>query len=132
MLGSTTAQNEDLDACYGSGHASNWPATVTLRLYSANPMSGGVEIPSTGGYAAVSITNNTTNFPAASGGQKSNGTAFTFPTSTAAWGAVATYWWFTDGSGNLLDGGPLSAPIVVAASGYVLTFPAGSIVIASQ
>jgi hypothetical protein len=132
MLGSVTAQNEDLDACYGSGHASNWPATVTMRLYSANPMSGGTELPSTGGYAAVSLTNNSTTFPNASGGQKSNGVAVNFPSSSAAWGAVATFWWFTDGSGNLLDGGPLSAPVVVSAAGYVLSFPVGTIVIAVQ
>jgi hypothetical protein len=132
MLGSVTAQNEDLDACYGSGHAASWPATISLRLYSANPMAGGTELPSTGGYAAVSLTNNSTTFPNASGGQKSNGIAITFPTSTGAWGAVATYWWFTDGSGNLLDGGPLSAHVVVTVSGYSLVFPVGSIVIAVQ
>jgi hypothetical protein len=130
MLGSTTGKNEDLDACYGSGHASNWPATVYLRLYSGNPMSGGAELPSTGGYVAQTLTNNSTSFPNASAGQKSNGVAVTF-TATGAWGAVATYWWFTDSSGNLLDGGPLSAPVIVSVSGTAVQFPIGSIVIAA-
>ena len=131
MLGSTTAKNEDLDSCYGSGHAASWPATVTMRLYSANPMTGGVEIPTVNGYAGQAITNNTTNFPAASGGQKSNGVAVTFTATGSGWSAVATYWWFTDGSGNLLDGGPLTAPLIMSGPASV-TFPIGSIVIAVQ
>jgi hypothetical protein len=41
-----------------------------------------------GGYARVAIVNNLANFPAVAGGLKSNATAITFPTPSAAWGTV--------------------------------------------
>jgi hypothetical protein len=131
MLGSTIGKNAALDACYGGGHSAAWPAVVYLRLYSGNPMSGGVELPSTGGYEALTVTNNTPNFPAASSGQKTNGIAFAMATSTGAWGAIATYWWFTDSDGNLLDGGPVSSPIIVVSTGTIVEFAPGTLVIAT-
>lgn len=69
------------------------PATVYAALYTVTPgdaSASGTEV--TGGsYARVAITNNTTNFPNASGTApttKRNGTAITFPTATADWGTV--------------------------------------------
>jgi hypothetical protein len=46
------------------------------------------------GYARVSVANNTTNFPAATGDTKTNGTDIVFPTATAEWGQIAlvTIW----------------------------------------
>ena len=44
-----------------------------------------------GSYARLAVTNNSTNFPAASGGAKSNGVDFTFVAATAAWGTIL-YW----------------------------------------
>src|SRR3990170_5180261 len=41
-----------------------------------------------GSYARLAVTNNSTNFPAASGGAKSNGVDFTFVAATAAWGTI--------------------------------------------
>ncbi len=56
---------------------------------------------SSGGYAPVSITNNSTNWPDATGGQKTNGTAFTFAASSGAWSSPADYWWLTDAAAGL-------------------------------
>lgn len=50
--------------------------------------------PSTGAYARASVTNNSTNWPVATGNNpatKSNGVTITFTTSTAAWGNVAGF-----------------------------------------
>ena len=68
------------------------PTTLYLALYTTAPTSagGGVEV-SGGSYARVAITNNSTNWPASSGGgpgTKANGAAFTFPTASAAWGTI--------------------------------------------
>jgi hypothetical protein len=130
-LGSTLAQNLALDACYGSSHASVWPATLYLRLYNGNPMTGGTELTGAGGYAPVAMVNDSTHWPNASGGQKSNGVTLAFPTSSGAWSSAATYFWLTDGTGNLLDGGPLTLSIAVTGAGWNVQFPANSIQILS-
>jgi hypothetical protein len=135
-LGSTYAEDISLDSNYGSGKASNWAGTIYLRLYIGNPTAGGTELTSAGGYAAIAIANTGasvgTNWPNASGGQKINGTVFTFPTSTGAWSANPTYFWLTDSTPNLLDGGPLSGPVIVPGSGYIVSFAAGAIVITAS
>jgi len=48
------------------------------------------------GYARLSVVNNATNFPAATGGTKSNGVDFLFPEATADWGDI--------GEAGLYDG----------------------------
>jgi hypothetical protein len=47
-----------------------------------------------GGYARVSVANNTTNFPATTSDTKTNGTDIVFPAATADWGQIAlvTIW----------------------------------------
>lgn len=66
------------------------PASLYFGLFTVAPGvdgTGGTEV--TGGsYARKSITNNSTNFPAASAGAKSNGASFDFPFATASWGTV--------------------------------------------
>lgn len=65
--------------------------TEVSNLFAAGTFSGE---PSTGAYGRVSVTNNTTNFPAPTGDNPasgSNGTAITFPTTTASWGAIAAF-----------------------------------------
>lgn len=67
------------------------PATLYFSLFTAAPSDsgGGTELTiGTGAYARVAVTNNSTNFPAASGGSKSNGTVITWPQATTAWGTV--------------------------------------------
>ena len=78
--------NSLLDGYFGSGS----PATLYIGLYTASPNAdgtGGTEV--TGGsYARKAITNNTTNWPAASARQKKNGTAIAFVQATALWGTI--------------------------------------------
>ncbi len=64
-------------------------ATLYVALFTAAPSdAGGGTEAAGGGYARVAKTNNVTNFPAASGGSKSNGTAIDFGTFTADLGTV--------------------------------------------
>lgn len=77
------------------------PATLYIALYTTavpsdastgtTPAGGAVEV--TGGsYARQAVTNNATNFPAASGGSKANGTAITWSTPPSAnWGVVVGF-----------------------------------------
>lgn len=96
-----------LDLVFSSA-AYSIPATLYCGLYTVTPNddgTGGTEV--TGGsYARVSITNNATNFPAASGGNpsiKSNGVSLTFPVATGSWGTVVGVGIFdASTSGNLL------------------------------
>ena len=89
-----------LDAAFGSGS----PATWYLALYTVAPTAGGGGTEVSGGaYARVAVTNNTSNFPAATGSgpaTKLNGAAFTFPTATATWGNVVAFGWFDAASGG--------------------------------
>lgn len=98
-LGSVAGKNLSLNCMYGANKAAIAPATVYGHLYLSDPTQGGVELASTGGYAAVSISNDGTNFPDASGGQMSNGAVWAFPESTGAWSGVATFFWLTDALG---------------------------------
>lgn len=96
-----------LDLLFGST-AYSVPATLYFGLFTTTPNddgTGGTEV-SGGSYARVSMTNNSTNFPNASGGNpstKANGVAITFPTATADWGTVVGMGVFdASTSGNLL------------------------------
>lgn len=84
-------ENEILDHVLGNA-AYTAPATVYIALYTVAPSDtgGGTEV--TGGsYARKDVANNATNWPAASGGAKSNGAAITFVTATASWGTVVAF-----------------------------------------
>ena len=96
-------ENELLDHVLGNA-AYTAPATVYIALYTAAPTdSGGGTEASGGSYARKSVTNNATNWPAASGGAKSNGTEITFTTATANWGTVVAFGIFDAlTAGNLL------------------------------
>lgn len=86
------------------------PATVYIGLHTADPGETGATAELSGGnYSRVAVTNNSTNWPAASGGSKSNGTAINFPTPSGTWGTV-THWsiWDASSSGNCLFSGALS------------------------
>lgn len=92
---------------------------------------GGAEV--TGGaYARQSLTNNATNFPNATGtspATKSNGVAINFPTATAAWGNIQSFYILDAASGgNVLYGADLSTPKTVA-TGDSVSFAAGGLVI---
>ena len=134
MGASNTYENKHLDAMLGSGYASSiFPATVYIALFTATPndTGGGTEV-SGGSYARVAVVNNGTNWPAASGGQKSNGAAITFPTATAGWGNC-THWGFYDAStaGTLGHYGALTSALNVL-SGMTPTFPIGALVLTAD
>lgn len=83
-------------------------------------------------YARVAVTNNSTNWPAATGTSpttKTNGAAFTFPTATASWGTVQSFY-ICDASsaGNVLYGGDLTASKAIA-SGDTATFSSNAITV---
>lgn len=94
------------------------PTTTYIGLFAAAPSDagGGTEV-SGGSYARVAVTNNSTNWPAATGGSpssKANGAAITFPTPSADWGTVICWGEFdASTSGNLLRWGYLLTPQVI-------------------
>lgn len=81
-------ENKMLDLVLGN-QAYTPPASLYFALYTANPSDsgGGTEVYGNG-YARVAVTNNLTNFPAASGGSKQNASSVTWPTATAGWGVI--------------------------------------------
>lgn len=100
---------ELLDHVFGAASYSA-PATLYFALFTAAPSDsgGGTEV-SGGSYARVGVTNNATNFPAASAGAKSNGTAINFGTATANWGTIVAAAVFDASSaGNMLAWGDLT------------------------
>lgn len=80
-----TVADAYLDAQFGS--TTLGPASYVLRLWDEDPLNGGVEVTGTD-LPALTITNNATNFPAASNGVKTT-PIFTFTasavTATASW-----------------------------------------------
>jgi len=112
MAGSKSDYLEDeiLDHVLGGGDYTR-PAKVYVALYTEAPSDagGGTEV-SGGSYARVEVTNNATNWPAASDGEKSNGTEITFETATDSWGTVVAFGILdADEEGNLLLWATLTA-----------------------
>jgi len=129
MSKSDYLENEVLDHVLGGGDYTR-PATVYVALYTSAPTDsgGGTEV-SGGSYARVAVTNNATNWPAASSGTKSNGTAIVFPEATADWGTVVAFGLFDAANGgNLLYWGELSQNQAVN-SGSTASFAIGALTI---
>lgn len=131
MAGSASdfLENTILDEVLG-GTDYTPPATVYVALFTATPSDsgGGTEV-SGGSYVRKSVTNNSTNWPAASGGSKSNGTAITFATASASWGTVTQFGIFdASTSGNLLYWGDLTTSKTIG-SGDTASFAIGSLVV---
>lgn len=116
-LGSATAKNISLKACYGDTRGSDWPSTTTFRLYVGDPTASGVEV-SGGSYAGVSVANTTAAMGTPSGGSLGP-ISVAFPTASASWG-TPDHWANTDGSGNLLDTGAITSPQAIG-SGQTAT-----------
>lgn len=121
-------ENEIADHLLGGGDYIR-PATIYVGLFTAGPTDGGGGTEVTGGsYARASVTNNSTNFPAASGGQKSNGAAISFPAATAGWGTVTHFGIYDAVSGgNLLLHGALTTSKLIE-TGDTPSFPIGTLV----
>lgn len=118
------------------GGALTKPATLFIALSTAvfvDSATGTAMTEVTGGaYARVAVTNDATNWPNATGNSpatKNNGTTITFPTATAAWGTVASFYVVDAASlGNVLYGGDLTTPKAIAI-GDTASFAATSITI---
>lgn len=105
------------------------PSTLYIGLSTTTPTQSGSGFtePSGNGYARVAVTNNSTNWPAASNGAKSNANAITFPQATGSWGTVTHFGVFdASTSGNLLAWGALSQSKSIS-SGDTPYFAAGSL-----
>lgn len=128
-----TYANNLLDLAFGKG-TNNFPATLYYGLSSTLPTNTGTNVtePSGGSYARAAVTNNATNFPAASGRSKSNGTAVTFPAATADWlsGASIPYFVIYDAAsaGNFVGWGDLTTPVTVL-NGTQPSFAVGALTI---
>jgi len=135
------AANLFLDGILGNGYfppslnTGSAPATPTslyVALFTTSPSAdgtGGVEVAGNG-YARSRAEQNTTNWPAASAGSKSNGAAFSWGTASGgSWGTVVA-WGVYDASsgGNLLLFGPLTQPQTIA-NGDSVQVPAGGLVV---
>ncbi len=105
--------------------------SADVALFTATPSDtgGGTEV-SGNAYARVAVTNNATNWPAASAGSKANGAAITFPQATpAGWGVVTQFGIFdASTAGNLLAWGDLTASKTVDALDTV-SFAIGALTI---
>lgn len=114
-------ENRALDHFFG-GAASTPPATlyVGLSTTTITDAGGNITEPSGNNYSRVAVTNNSTNFPNASGGAKSNGTAITFPTASGPWGTVTDFFLSDNSSGgNIYVAGALTASKAVGTSDTV-------------
>lgn len=133
MSASNYLEDEILDHILGAATFTA-PATVYIALYTANPGESASittnEVTGTG-YARVAVTNNLTNWPASSGGYKSNGTVITFATAgSGGWGTI-THFAIVDsasGAGNSLFYGALTDSKTVA-EGDECRFNIGAITI---
>ena len=129
-MGAATDYLEDelLDHVLGAA-AYSAPATVYIGLATGVTDAGVVTgEPSTGSYARVAVTNNSTNFPAASGGSKSNGTKISFPEATGDWGAMThVFISDADSGGNVLLYSELTDSKAVG-TGDTVSFAIGNLV----
>ena len=112
---STYEANRLQDASLG-GATYTPVATYYVALMTSMPTAAGGGTEATGGsYARVAVTNNSTNFPAAVGGAKGNGTVISYAQITASIGTivgVALYDALT--GGNLIRFALLNTPKATA------------------
>lgn len=122
-------ENELLDHVWGAA-AFTAPVTTFIGLSTTTPADDGTNItepPGGAAYARVSKTNNLTNWPAAVGGLKENGTPVDFAQATGAWGTV-THFFIADAlsGGNILASGVLTTPKTID-NGDTASFAVGDI-----
>jgi len=108
------------------------PETLYIGLATSVDDEGNIvgEPSSEAGYARVEVPNNTTNFPNAVNGTKSNGTPIEFPEATGDWGTI-NYTFIADGdigyeNTNVLLYSQLTVPKVISA-GDTVSFLAGKL-----
>jgi hypothetical protein len=120
-----------LDLYFSKASNTTVPATLYVALSTTLPTNTGTNVtePVGNSYARVSVTNNSTNFPAATARAKSNGTDVVFPTATGSWGTI-THFALYDAltAGTFIAWGALTVPVSVI-NGATVTFVTGSLVI---
>lgn len=135
-MGATDARERTIaDSQFGAGSTTYSPATWYLGLSTTTPNDDGSNFtePTGGSYARVAVTNNSTNFPAASTSSgtttKVNGTDITFTDPTGSWGAITHWGWFTASSGGTPEFfGALDTTITVGNGNTPVEFVAGALV----
>jgi hypothetical protein len=123
-------ENELLDHVWGAA-AYTAPATLYLALSTADPLDdgSGLNEPAGGSYARLAVANNLTNWPAATGGSKSNGVDMTFVTATASWGVISHMAIFDAVTGgNMLAHAALTSSKTID-NGDTVIFEAGNLTI---
>lgn len=133
---SVYAQKASLDLFLGAA-AYTPPGTVYIALsknaWAASSIGSSLNEPSGGAYARVAVTNNSTNWAAATQAgadpsKKSNSTDIIFPTPTAAWGTIKSiYVVDAASSGNVIFGADLAVWKDIATGDDVL-IPAGLLI----
>ena len=120
-------ENELLDHVIGNA-AYTAPSTVYIALHTADPTDAGTGTEVSGNnYSRASVTNNATQFPAASGGTKSNANAITFAAPSGSWGTVTHVGvWDAASAGNLLWHGALTTSKAIT-SGDTAEIAAGDL-----
>ena len=106
------------------------PTNVYIGLFTVTPSDsgGGTEV-SGSAYARATVANNTTQWPNASGGSKSNGAVISFPQATGSWGTIVAFGIFDALTvGNLLYWGAISPSVAIAATDTA-SFAIGAIVV---
>ena len=130
MAGAATdyLENKILDHILGKV-AYTAPTTIYVGLANAVAEDGTITgEPSGYNYSRVQVTNNTTNFPAASGGSKSNGADIVFNEASGSWGTI-NYVFLADtdvGGGHVLLYAQLTNPKTIG-SGDTVKFEAGDL-----
>lgn len=112
------------------------PATWHVGLSTTTPNDDGTNFtePVAMAYARIAVTNNATNFPAAStvGGitSKSNGIAISWATPTGLWGQIVAYGLFTASTGGTCEWwNPLDTPITVNTGNSPVQFAIGTLIL---
>lgn len=132
MSASNYLENKVLDHVLGGSDYTR-SATVYVSLHTGDPgETGASEVASSNNYSRLSVTNNGTNWPSASGGSKSNGATFTMPTPSGSWGTVTHFGiWDAASSGNFLFGGALGSSKAIN-SGDTVQFASSAITITAD
>lgn len=134
MAGKTQfAERKVLDAEFGASSLGA-PATWYVGLFTAAPSDagGGTEV-ATGSYARVGVTNNSTQWPAATGtspSAKTHANAITFPVPSANWGTVTHFGLFdASTAGNLWYWAALTTAKTINNGDSAPSFAAGALVV---
>lgn len=99
MSATIVMKNQILDASLGSS-ATLIGASIDIGLSTTDPGDDGLSAtePVGGGYSRITVANNDTNFPAATGGIKLNATTIQFGLASASWGTITHFVVYDSGS----------------------------------